>query len=87
MGLVIFALYLLLVAALLYRSGYLPKILGLILAIDALCLMGIELRPYFWPTANIGWIFIATFGENCFHALALDHGPEDSEAGQHPRID
>jgi hypothetical protein len=87
MGLVIFALHLLLVAALLYRSGYLPKILGLILAIDALCLMSIELRPYFWPTANIGWIFIATFGEIVFMLWLLIMGRRIQEPGSTPRID
>jgi hypothetical protein len=74
MGLVIFALHLLVVAALLYRSGYLPKILGIILAIDGLCLMAIELRPYFWPAANLGWIFIGTFGEIIFMLWLLIAG-------------
>jgi len=79
MGLVIFALHLLVVAALLYRSGYLPKILGVILAIDALCLMAIELRPYFWPAANIGWIFIGTFGEIVFMVWLLIMGRRIAE--------
>jgi hypothetical protein len=74
MGLVIFALHLLIIAALLYRSVYVPKILGLIIAIDALCLMTIELRPYFWPAANLGWIFIGTFGELIFMLWLLIMG-------------
>jgi len=74
MGLVIFALHLFLIAVLVYRSGYVPKILGLIIAVDALCLMAIELRPYFWPTANIGWIFIGTFGELVFMLWLLFMG-------------
>jgi len=74
MGLVIFALHLLLIAVLLYRSGYVPKILGIIIAVDAFCLMTIELRPYFWPTANLGWIFIGTFGELLFMLWLLIMG-------------
>jgi hypothetical protein len=74
MGLVIFALHLILIAALVYRSGYMPKILGLIIAIDALCLLAIELRPYFWPTANLGWVFIGTFGEIIFMLWLLIMG-------------
>ena len=66
MGLIIFALHLLIVAALFYWSRYLPKILGIILAIDAVCLLVIQMRPYFWPRANLGWIFIGTFGEIVF---------------------
>jgi len=74
MGLVIFALHLLLIAVLLYRSGYVPKILGIIIAVDALCLMAIELRPYFWPTVNLGWVFIGTFGEIVFMLWLLIMG-------------
>ena len=74
MGLVIFALHLLLIAVLLYRSGYVPKILGIVIAVDAFCLMTIELQPYFWPTANLGWIFIGTFGELLFMLWLLIMG-------------
>jgi len=74
MGLVIFALHLFLIAVLLYRSGYVPKILGLVIAVDAFCLMTIELQPYFWPTANLGWIFIGTFGELLFMLWLLIMG-------------
>ena len=80
MGLVIFALHLLLIAVLLYRSGYVPKILGIIIAADALCLLAIELRPYFWPTANLGWIFIGTFGELIFMLWLLIMGWRISDA-------
>src|SRR5215467_3683531 len=74
MGLVIFALHLLLIAVLLYRSGYVPRILGIVIAVDAFCLMTIELQPYFWPTANLGWIFIGTFGELLFMLWLLIMG-------------
>ena len=74
MGLVIFALHLFLIAVLLYRSGYVPKILGIVIAVDAFCLMTIELQPYFWPTANLGWIFIGTFGELLFMLWLLIMG-------------
>jgi hypothetical protein len=74
MSLLIFALHLFLVAGLLYHSGYFPKLLGIILAIDGLCLMAIELRPYFWPAANLGWIFLGTFGEIVFMLWLLIMG-------------
>lgn len=74
MGLVIFALHLLLIAPLLYRSGYVPKILGVIISIDALCLMAIELQPYFWQSVNLGWVFVGTFGELVFMLWLLIMG-------------
>jgi Domain of unknown function (DUF4386) len=74
MGLVIFAIHLLLVAALIYWSGYLPKFLAVILAVDGLCLIAIELRPYLWPTANLSWLFIGTFGEIVFMIWLLTMG-------------
>jgi len=74
MGLVIFAIHLLVIAVLLYRANYLPKFLGVMIGIDALCLMAIELQPYFWPTTNLGWVFIGTFGELVFMLWLLIMG-------------
>ncbi len=63
MSLVIFGLHLLLVGALIYKSGYMPKWLGAILVVDAFCVMILQLRPYLWPNAHVGFLFFGMFGE------------------------
>jgi len=74
MSLVIFTVHLFLLAWLVYRSGYLPKVFGPILAVDALCLLGLMLQPYLWPQAEIGWLFILTFAELVFGLWLLVMG-------------
>ena len=73
-SLVIFCLHLFLVGALVFRSGYIPKIFGPILVIDGLCLMNYELQPYFWPNVNLGWLFLLTFAELVFGLWLLIMG-------------
>ena len=73
-GLIIFAVHLFFIAGLIFPSRYIPKLLGVILAVNALCLMVIELQPYLWPTASLDWIFIGTFGEIIFMLWLLTMG-------------
>lgn len=74
MSLVIFALHLLLVGGLIYRSGYLPKWLGVILVINGLGWLIDSLQPYLFPNANLGFIFITFFGELIFMLWLLIMG-------------
>jgi hypothetical protein len=63
MSLVVFGLHLLLVGGLIFRSGYLPKWLGVIVAINGLGWLIYPLQPYLFPNADLGFVFITFFGE------------------------
>jgi len=62
-SLIIFGVYLLLLAWLVYRSGYMPKWLGILLAINGAgwCIM--ESGHYLLPRVDLSFLFVATFGE------------------------
>ena len=66
MGLTIFGLHLWLVGGLIYRSSYIPKIIGALLVINGLGWVVSGLQPYLYPNANLGFIFITYFGEVIF---------------------
>ncbi len=63
MGLVLFAIHLILLGCLIYRSGYMPRILGILLVIDGLGWIIDSLQPYLYPNAHLGFIFLTFFGE------------------------
>ena len=63
MGLVLFAIHLILLGCLIYRSGYMPRILGILLVIDGLGWVIDSLQPYLYPNAHLGYIFLTFFGE------------------------
>jgi hypothetical protein len=62
-GLLIFALHLILVGYLIYRSGYIPKIIGILLVINGLAWIVGSLHPYFFPSMHLDFLFVAYFGE------------------------
>jgi Domain of unknown function (DUF4386) len=51
---------------LIFRSGYLPKWLGIILVINGLGWIIDPLQPYLFPNVNDDFIFITFFGELVF---------------------
>jgi len=63
MGLILFALHLILVGYLIYRSGYIPKIIGILLVINGLAWIVDSLHPYFFPRTHLDFLFVAYFGE------------------------
>lgn len=65
-ALVIFALHMILLGALIYRSGCVPKIIGILLVIDGLGWVIDSLQPYLYPSAHLGFIFVTFFGEVVF---------------------
>jgi len=73
-GLIIFGIHLGLVGYLIYRSGYIPRILGILLAIDGLGWVIDSLQPYLYPNASLGFIFITFFGELAFMLWLLIRG-------------
>jgi hypothetical protein len=74
LGIVIFGIHLLLVGYLIFRSRYMPAWLGVILMINGAGWMVSNLRPYLYPNANLGYIFITYFGEIIFMLWLLIRG-------------
>ena len=62
-GLVLFGIHLVLLGYLIYRSGYIPRFLGILLVIDGLGWVVDSLQPYLYPNAHLRFLFITFFGE------------------------
>lgn len=74
MGLVVFGIHLGLLGYLVYRSGYIPRILGILLAIAGLGWVIDSLRPYLYPNVDLGFVMIASVGELIFVLWLLLRG-------------
>lgn len=66
LALVIFGIHLGLLGYLVCRSGYIPRIVGIALAIAGIGYVVYNLRPYLYPDAQIGFVFAAFAGELVF---------------------
>lgn len=62
-GFFFFDIHLILLGYLTFKSGYIPKIIGILLIIDGFGWMIDNLRPYLFPNANLSFIAITFFGE------------------------
>jgi hypothetical protein len=82
-GMVFFGIHLGLLGYLVCRSGYIPKILGILLAIDGLGWLIYELNPYLYPGADLGFIMITFFGELIFMLWLLVRGRKIREPAAH----
>jgi hypothetical protein len=84
MGLGLFGIYLGLLGYLVYRSGYIPRILGILLAIAGLGWVIDTLRPYLYPNVDLGFIMIvASVGELIFIFWLLLRGWKIQEPTAH----
>jgi hypothetical protein len=83
MSLVIFGIHLGLLGCLIYRSGYIPRIIGILLAINGLGWVIDSLRPYLYPNAHLGFIFVTFFGELIFMLWLLIRGWKIQEPTAH----
>jgi hypothetical protein len=63
LGLVLFGIHLVLLGYLVFRSGYIPRILGILLAVAGLGYACHYLGPYLFPGLNLRWVMILFFGE------------------------
>jgi len=79
MGFVFFAIHLGLLGFLAYRCGYIPRILGVLLAINGLGYLIDCLRPYLYPGVDLGFIMILFFGEVFFMLWLLVRGGKIQE--------
>jgi hypothetical protein len=62
-GLVLFGIRLVLLGCMIYRSGYIPRTLGILLVIDGMGWLIDSLQPYLYPNAHLRFLFITFFGE------------------------
>lgn len=74
MSLVIFGIHLVLLGYLIYRSGYIPRIIGILLVIDGLGWVIDSFQPYLYPNTHLGFLFITFFGELVFMLWLLIRG-------------
>lgn len=70
----IFAIHLVLLGCLIYRSGYIPRLIGILLILDGLGWLIDSLQPYLYPTAHIGLVSITFLGELVFMLWLLIRG-------------
>jgi hypothetical protein len=73
-SLVIFGIHLVLAGCLIFRSGYIPKLIGILLVIDGLGWITDSLQPYFYPNANLKFLFLTFLGELFFMLWLLIRG-------------
>lgn len=73
-SLVIFGIHLILLGCLIYRSGYIPRILGVLLVIDGAGWVTDSLQPYLYPNAHLDFLFVTFFGELFFMFWLLIRG-------------
>ena len=83
-GLLIFGIHLDLLGYLIYRSGYIPKILGLLLFIVGSSWIISTLRPYLYPNVHLGFISTLGFGELIFPLWLVIRGWKIPEQSTHP---
>jgi hypothetical protein len=83
MGMVLFGIHLILLGYLIYRSGYVPRILGILLVIDGLGWVIDSLRPYLFPNVHLGFLFITFLGELFFMLWLLIRGWKIQESTAH----
>lgn len=65
-ALVIFGIHLGLTGYLVYRSGYIPRLVGILLAGAGLGYVVLHLRAYLYPHLELGFLFVTLLGELVF---------------------
>lgn len=74
LGLAIFGIHLALVGYLVARSGYIPRILGILVAVAGSGWVLYCLGPYLYPGLDVGFLFVTFFGELVFMVWLLVRG-------------
>jgi len=62
-SLILFGVYLTMVGGLMFRSGYVPRWLGIVIVVNGLGWALMEVGPYVLPGVNLGFLFVTTLGE------------------------
>ena len=74
MSLIVFGVHLMLVGYLVYRSSYIPKLIGILLVIAGLGYVVQNLNAYLFPEPDLSYIGIALIGELVFMFWLLIRG-------------
>ena len=74
LSLVLFGVHLLLLGVLVYRSGYIPKAIGGLLATAGVAYVAFYLRPYLYPDISLVFLMITFFAEPVFVIWLLLRG-------------
>lgn len=73
-GLVFFGVYLALLGSLVLRAVYIPKIIGIFLLIAAVGYLVDDVKYFFWPDLDTGFLWFTFFGELVFMVWLLVKG-------------
>lgn len=73
-ALLLFALYLCLLGYLVFRSGYIPRVMGVLLVVSGLGYLVDGLQPYLYPNTDMSIVYVTFFGELIFMAWLLIRG-------------
>jgi hypothetical protein len=84
LSLVFFAIHLMLVGYLIYKSGYIPKLIGVLLVIAGVGYMMQNLNAYLFPKPDLGYVAIALLGELVFMFWLLIRGWKIKEPAMKP---
>ncbi|MHC1724393.1 MAG: DUF4386 domain-containing protein [Aminipila sp.] len=70
-----FSFWVLLLGYLVYKSGFLPKILGILLMLAGLCYIGLAVQFFLFPSVNLSLLGVFTFiAESLFYLWLLIKG-------------
>ncbi|MCC3157992.1 DUF4386 domain-containing protein [Hymenobacter sp. 15J16-1T3B] len=81
-GLIVFALHLVLLGYLVFRSGYIPRVFGVLLVITGLGYLLTAVRPYLFPELNVDFAMYTFYGEPLFMLWLLIRGNKFREEVQ-----
>ena len=79
-GLLFFGIHLGLLGYVVFRSNYIPRILGILLVIAGLGYLLSNLKPFLFPTMNLDFAEYTFYGELIFMLWLLIRGPKIKES-------
>ena len=77
----LFGVHLVLLGGLVYQAGYIPRLLGVALAITGLGYLLTSLRPFVAPTLQVDFALYTFYGELFFMGWLLVRGQRIAEPG------
>lgn len=81
-GLLFFGIHLVLLGYLVYKSNYIPRILGILLIITGLGYLLTTIRPFLFPSINVDFAMYTFYGELIFMLWLLIKGSRMKELNQ-----
>ena len=86
MSLLLFSCHLILLGYLIWRSDFVPKIIGVLLAIDGVAWVINQLQPYLYPAFPVGFLFPIFFVEWIFMLWLLIAGWKLKKSAPHDAL-